>query len=127
MSAALQILGERPGSQQDGTYPRPQLVRASWVGLDRQVGFAHDDAMVGLAERWYTTADPFTRQIQLPFAPESDASGIGDKAFHPCVWYRIELTDADLTDADFSNADLTDSDFSGARNMPAQLQEQLGK
>lgn len=99
MSAALQILGDRPGSQQDGTYPRPQLVRASWVGLDRQVGFAHDDAMVGLAERWYTTADPFTRQIQLPFAPESDASGISDKAFHPCVWYRIELTDADLTAA----------------------------
>ncbi len=99
MSAALQVIASRPASQQDGTYPRPQLVRRAWAGLDRPVGFAHDDAMVGLAERWYETATPFTRTIQLPFAPESDASGIGEKGFHPCVWYRIELTEADLAAA----------------------------
>ncbi len=99
MSSALQIITDRPASDQDGTYPRPQLIRQAWVGLDREVGFAHDDANQGLAERWYTSAAPYTRQIQLPFPPESEASGINEKGFHPCVWYRIELTEADLAAA----------------------------
>jgi beta-galactosidase/beta-glucuronidase len=28
------------------------------------------------------------REIVVPFPPESRASGIGDPAFHPVVWYR---------------------------------------
>ncbi len=97
--AALQMLMSRPASEQDGTCPRPQLVREHWAGLDREVGFAYDDDLVGLRERWYETAEPFTRTIRLPFPPESEASGISDKGYHACVWYRIELTDADLAAA----------------------------
>ncbi|WP_156225857.1 glycoside hydrolase family 2 protein [Pseudactinotalea suaedae] len=85
-----------PASAQDGTYPRPQLVRPAHAALDRRVGFAYDDDNRGLAERWHTRAEVFDREIQLPFAPESDASGIGDTDFHPIVWYRIPLTAADL-------------------------------
>ena len=86
-------------SRQDGTYPRPQLVRSRHVALDREVGFAYDDADSGRDERWQTREDVFDRRIRLPFAPESAASGIGDEGFHPVVWYRIPLETADLTAA----------------------------
>jgi beta-galactosidase/beta-glucuronidase len=86
-------------TQQDGSYPRPQLVRTAWVDLDREVGFAFDDGDVGLDERWYESAQPFTRRILLPFPPESEASGVADAGFHPRVWYRIELTFEDLAAA----------------------------
>ena len=75
---ALELLQQLPGSQQDGSHPRPTLLRQAWVGLDRQVGFAHDDQLVGLDEHWERTSAPFQQQIQLPFPPESEASGVGD-------------------------------------------------
>lgn len=99
MNDARRLVGERPASAQDGNYPRPQLVREKHLLLDRLVGFAHDDEMVGLDQHWEREAAPFDRQIQLPFAPETELSGIGDKAFHPCVWYRIELSSDDLAAA----------------------------
>lgn len=83
-------------SRQDGTYPRPQLVRERFVALDVRAGFAHDDDDVGRDSHWERSAEPFTRDIQLPFPPESPASGIADTAFHPVVWYRIAVPDADL-------------------------------
>lgn len=81
-------------SQQDGSYPRPQLVRGAHHSLDGPAGFAYDDDDRGLAEGWQHRSDVFDREILLPFAPESPASGIGDTGYHAVVWYRIEL-DAD--------------------------------
>lgn len=79
-----------PASRQDGTYPRPLRVRASWTSLDGEWEFAFDDDDRGRGERWHegAAADRFDRRIQVPFVPESDASGIGDCGFHPVVWYR---------------------------------------
>lgn len=104
MSVALDLAQHNPASQQDGSYPRPHLVRDKAVLLDRQVGFAHDDADTGLAEGWFRpeAAERFTRQIQLPFAPETELSGINDKDFHPCVWYRIELSADDVAATGFA-------------------------
>lgn len=96
---ALELLQQLPGSQQDGSHPRPTLLRQAWVGLDRQVGFAHDDQLVGLDEHWERTSAPFQQQIQLPFPPESEASGVGAKDHHSCVWYRIVLNPEDLVQA----------------------------
>lgn len=76
---------------QDGTYPRPLMVREGAVLLDGPAGFALDDRDRGLAERWFERNDVFDRTIVLPFSPESPASGIGDTAPHRIVWYRIEL------------------------------------
>jgi beta-galactosidase/beta-glucuronidase len=74
--------------------------------LDGPWDFAHDDADRGLAERWYEPRpasaatpdgagadDPFSRTIEVPFVPESEASGISATGFHPVIWYRrtIEL------------------------------------
>lgn len=86
-------------SEQDGTYPRPQAMRGAYLSLDGQAGFAHDDEGVGLAQHWERDEAPFTRQITLPFPPESEASGIGEAGFHPVVWYRIPVTAEQLTQA----------------------------
>ena len=71
-----------------GVHPRPTLTRPEWTSLCGTWGFAYDDDRVGLGARWQHDAEPFDRRIQVPFPPESPASGIGDNGFHPVVWYR---------------------------------------
>jgi beta-galactosidase/beta-glucuronidase len=74
-------------------HPRPQLVRPGWEDLSGIWRFAHDDDDRGLADRWYADEHPFgstifSRDIVVPFPPESAASGVHDPAYHPVVWYR---------------------------------------
>ena len=69
-------------------HPRPRLTRERWVDLCGTWQFAHDDANQGLDARWQDHAEPFTREIVVPFPPESELSGIGDTGYHPVVWYR---------------------------------------
>lgn len=79
--------------QLDGTYPRPTMRREQWLSLEGTWQFAYDDADVGLGERWFTgTSGYFTRQIVVPFPPESPASGIGDTGRHPVLWYSRTLS-----------------------------------
>lgn len=70
------------------THPRPQLVRDQWTDLCGPWGFTHDDANIGLDERWDQRDDVFGRTITVPFPPESEASGINAPEPHPVVWYR---------------------------------------
>ncbi|WP_411698977.1 glycoside hydrolase family 2 protein [Conyzicola sp.] len=81
-------------SRQDGSYPRPQLVRESWTDLGGQWDLRFDDADEGLRDRWFAPATPtaFDRTITVPFPPESPASGINDTGYHPVVWYRRSIT-----------------------------------
>lgn len=80
-------------SVQDGTYPRPQLVREEWASLDGEWEFAVDDDDAGLRERWFASeSPPFGARITVPFCPESELSGIGDTGFHSIVWYRRTFT-----------------------------------
>jgi beta-galactosidase/beta-glucuronidase len=52
--------------------------------LDGLWDFAFDDDA-----RWSQPRDvTFDRQIQVPYPPESEASRIGDRGFHPVCWYR---------------------------------------
>jgi beta-galactosidase/beta-glucuronidase len=69
-------------------HPRPRVTRADWVDLNGTWQFAYDDADAGLGERWQENPGKFDRQIVVPFAPESEMSGIGDTGFHPVLWYR---------------------------------------
>ena len=69
-------------------HPRPQLTRARWISLDGPWGFAYDDDACGLDKKWQEKEEVFTRTIQVPYPPESSASGIGDNGFHAIVWYR---------------------------------------
>lgn len=65
------------------------LCREHWISLDGEWEFGYDDTDVGVAARWFDQSGPgpFTRQIVVPFPPESPASGVGDPGIHPVVWY----------------------------------------
>jgi beta-galactosidase/beta-glucuronidase len=79
---------------QDGSYPRPQLMRTHWHDLGGPWSFAFD----GNPRR--QPADVvFDREIIVPFPPESTASGIGDTGYHDAVWYRRTFEPADLAAA----------------------------
>jgi beta-galactosidase/beta-glucuronidase len=85
-------------TQQDGAHPRPRMCRDRWTGLDGTWQFAHDDADEGLAARWFevTATGPFVARIEVPYPPESPASGIGARDKHRVVWYRRAVTDEAL-------------------------------
>ena len=84
------------GTEQDGTHPRPQQLRAAWRDLSGEWEFAVDGADEGLDAHWYLgAAGQFDRKIVVPFPPESPASGVGITDLH-VVWYRRRLTDDDL-------------------------------
>ena len=52
---------------EDGSYPRPQLVRERWLSLDGPWRFLVDDARTGEAERLFAVdaAERFTRTIEV--------------------------------------------------------------
>ncbi|MDC9823771.1 glycoside hydrolase family 2 TIM barrel-domain containing protein [Devosia sp. ZB163] len=72
----------------DTLHPRPRLTRQRWFDLCGTWDFAYDDDNLGLDGRWFEQPEKFDRQIQVPFPPESELSGINDKGYHPVVWYR---------------------------------------
>ncbi|MFO0892481.1 MAG: glycoside hydrolase family 2 TIM barrel-domain containing protein [Isosphaeraceae bacterium] len=77
------ISPEHPSS----AYPRPRFRRKDWSCLDGNWDFAFDrDATWRLPAQvcWQT-------QIRVPFAPETQASGIGESGFFHACWYRREF------------------------------------
>ncbi|MBA8988788.1 beta-galactosidase/beta-glucuronidase [Curtobacterium pusillum] len=78
-------------SRQDGTYPRPQMLRPHWADLDGTWSFRND----GDDADW-RGGFPEARDIVVPFPPESVASGIDEPGFHPVVWYSRPITRAEL-------------------------------
>ncbi len=85
-----QRASDRRASQQDGTYPRPQLVRTHWADLCGTWEFEYDDDDTGLDGNW-AHREALKQEITVPFPPESAASGIGDTGFHRVVWYRRDV------------------------------------
>lgn len=69
-------------STQDGSYPRPQLLRAHWADLTGVWAFAIGSPDAAPAEVG------FDRTIIVPFPPESTASGLGEEGMLHSVWYR---------------------------------------
>ncbi|MPQ98650.1 glycoside hydrolase family 2 [Modestobacter sp. I12A-02628] len=83
-------------TEQDGTRPRPQLLREEWTDLSGTWQFGYDDDRRGLDEGWQRAGDladrsVFDRDVRVPFPPESPASGIGDTGPHAVLWYRRAL------------------------------------
>ena len=72
----------------DFGYPRPQLERPAWTPLNGEWRFAYDDQ-----RRWTqpSQVDAWPLTIIVPFPPESQASGIGDRGFHRACWYQRDF------------------------------------
>ena len=68
--------------------PNPQFQRQNWVDLCGRWDFAFDDRNAGIDGKWWNRTDVFDRQIQVPFPPESELSGLRETGFHPVIWYR---------------------------------------
>lgn len=73
-------------------YPRPQLVRKEWLNLNGKWNFAFDRENIGLKQKWYKNSNAFDREIHVPFAYQSELSGIDDPSFCDHVWYRRSFT-----------------------------------
>ena len=67
-------------------FPNPQFERKQWINLNGEWDFAFDHGMTGL-ERGFEHGGHFTHKITVPFAPESERSGIHHQDFMRCVWY----------------------------------------
>ncbi|UNX55717.1 glycoside hydrolase family 2 [Georgenia sp. TF02-10] len=104
---------DAPASRQDGTYPRPQAVRSRWADLCGTWDFA-------VAPPGGTTPGEvrFDRRIEVPFPPESPASGVGETGFLPEVWYRRTIDAADLRRAWFATDGAAGSPDGGPADGP---------
>jgi beta-galactosidase/beta-glucuronidase len=65
-------------------YPRPLLVRGEWVSLNGPWDFALEKE----ASWSHPSQVRWDQSIEVPFAPETKRSGIGDSEFHQACWYR---------------------------------------
>ena len=87
------LLDAPHGSDEDvprPEHPRPQLQRPAWRNLNGSWQFEIDQGDTG-RERGLLERD-LSGTITVPFAPETAASGIGDRDFLEAVWYRRTLT-----------------------------------
>jgi beta-galactosidase/beta-glucuronidase len=71
-------------------YPRPQFVRRDWQNLNGDWEFAFDDADEGLSAAW-NDGRALPQRITVPFAYQTELSGINDKSIHEIVWYARDF------------------------------------
>ena len=71
-------------------YPRPQFVRKAWVDLNGAWDFAFDKDGTGL-EKGYSGGFDTKQKINVPFAYQVKASGIGDTELCEHIWYSRKL------------------------------------
>ena len=77
-------------SQPRSEHPRPQFVRPDWLCLNGEWQFEIDRSDSGL-ERGVAQRE-LQQRIVVPFAPETELSGIENVDFLEAVWYRITVT-----------------------------------
>lgn len=73
-------------------HPRPQLVRTQWLTLNGQWEFEIDSGDSGF-ERGLVEAASLSGEITVPFAPETEMSGVHHTDFMEAVWYarRVQI------------------------------------
>jgi len=68
-------------------YPNPQFERKNWVNLNGKWEFEIDKSVSGKARKLYNISK-LSGEILVPFCPESELSGVGEKDFMNSVWYK---------------------------------------
>jgi len=73
-------------------HPDPQLERAEWQNLNGQWEFEYDPGLSGEERGMQNSGAVYSKNISVPFCPESRLSGIANTDFLPCVWYRRTIS-----------------------------------
>jgi len=73
-------------------HPNPLFYRPTWVSLNGEWRFLFDDDNRGLKEDWSARMPEGSRPIQVPYAYEAPASGIGEEKEHNILWYFKSFT-----------------------------------
>lgn len=68
-------------------FPNPQFERKNWMNLNGVWGFEYDFGNSG-EDRGLVTKEAYNEEIIVPFTYESELSGINNKDFCCCVWYK---------------------------------------
>lgn len=68
-------------------YPRPSFVRNTFLSLNGERNFDFDDKNEGLKRKFYESAN-FSKKINVPFAYQTELSGINIKEQHEILWYE---------------------------------------
>lgn len=72
-------------------YPRPQFERADWQNLNGRWTYIFDFSDTGF-QRGYQASTGFDGSITVPFAPESELSGVGYKDYISNIWYHRTIS-----------------------------------
>ena len=72
-------------------YPRPQFERADWQNLNGRWTYTFDFSDTGF-QRGYQASTGFDGSITVPFAPESELSGVGYKDYISNIWYHRTIS-----------------------------------
>ncbi|MEO7191957.1 MAG: sugar-binding domain-containing protein [Vicinamibacterales bacterium] len=85
-----------PKPTQGHAYPRPQLCRDTWISLNGTWEFAVDTE----GRLQHPSQVVWADRIEVPFSPETPASGVENTTlFHAC-WYRRSVTVPELGPSD---------------------------
>lgn len=89
-------VAEAPRPPRDGArhhaYPRPLLKRDQWTSLNGRWDFVIDEGALLRSPQEVT----FDRTIEVPYAPETARSGIGETGLFKACWYRRSMDVTDL-------------------------------
>ncbi len=79
-------------------HPEPQFMRKNWQNLNGVWEFEIDNSKSGIDRKLYLS-DHLSGSVTVPFCPESELSGVGNKDFMNAVWYRktFILNDSQLS------------------------------
>lgn len=88
---AFPAVAGTPDSMPRPEYPRPQFVREDWVNLNGTWSYEFDFSRSGMDRRLFES-EGFEGSITVPFAPQSELSGVGFKDFIPEMWYHRTLS-----------------------------------
>ena len=78
-------------------YPNPQFERKNWVNLNGTWEFEIDKSASGKDRKLYES-NKLSGEIMVPFCPESELSGVGEKDFLNSVWYKRNIDVKDTND-----------------------------
>lgn len=78
-------------------YPNPQFERKNWVNLNGTWEFEIDKSASGKDRKLFEKSK-LNGEIMVPFCPESELSGVGEKDFLNSVWYKRTIDVKDTED-----------------------------